>query len=422
MKKEKGNIIIWLIVVVIIVWGAFALFGEKAEADKIKLGFIGPLTGDAAKIGEQAKAAVEIAVEEINSEGGVNGKEIEVIYEDGMCDGKTANNAAQKLINIDKVTAIIGGTCSAETSAFTDLAEQNKVVVLSYCSSAPAITNAGDYIFRNYPSDAYQSVFAANYIFNELGYGKVAILYTNDDWGVGLQDAFEKAFTNLGGKIIAKESFTKDARDLRTQLAKIKTSNPDLLYFLGFSEASIPGLKQIKEISLKVPVFGGDAWDDPKIFSEAGNAAEGILFTSIASKEDQEYKNKIMQKLGVDETTICGPQAYDAVYILGDIMKRVGANSVDIKDELYQIKYEGGISVDVTDFDENGDLTSANYQVNQVKAGKKEVVYTPKAMMKENGDAMMEEGAMKENDAMMKKEGEMMEKDSGVMMEKKGEE
>src|SRR3989344_5758192 len=133
--------------------------------ENIRIGFIGPLSGDVASIGQSVKAAIELGVEEVNQAGGINGQPLEVIYEDGKCGPKDSTDAANKLINIDKVPVIIGGGCSSETLAAAPIAETSKVTLLSYCSSNPKITESGDYIFRTYPSDAFQGKVAAEKIY-----------------------------------------------------------------------------------------------------------------------------------------------------------------------------------------------------------------------------------------------------------------
>ena len=332
----------------------------------IKIGFIGPLTGDASSLGENARAAVTLAAQEINTEGGINGRSLEVIYEDGQCTGAVANNAAQKLINIDKVTAIIGGLCSAETSAFVPLAVSSRVPTISNCSSAPALTDAGDYFFRVYPSDSFQGVFAAEYIKNTLGKNKAAVLYTTDDWGTGLQETFKKSFEELGGEIVAVEGFAKTDRDLRTQLSKIKAANPEAVYFLGFTEASIPGIRQAKELGINVPIVGGDAWDDATIWDSVGSDGEGLRFTVVAVPEDAEFTAKLESAGGT--MSICAPQAYDATYIYKNVIEKVGTDRQAIKDELYNVRDFQGVS-GVISFDENGDLEQANYAIKIIRDG-----------------------------------------------------
>ncbi len=373
-----GKAILWLVVLVLIV-GGFVLYGskggEKAGKEPIKIGFIGPLTGDAANIGQNAKAAVEIAVSEVNAAGGINGRTLEVIYEDGKCNGKDAANAANKLISIDKVPVILGGACSGETSSFTGAAEQSKTSVLSYCSSAPAITQAGDYIFRDYPSDLYQGAFGANYLYTTLGKKKVAILYVKSDWGAGIKDVFSEQFKKLGGMVVAEEGYEQTSRDLRTNLTKIKSANPEAVYFLGYTEASIPGLKQAKELGLKATLFGGDAWDDSKIWTEAGVAGEGVMYSVVSAPLNEKFKADMKAKVGSDEIALCTPTAYDGVKVLAGVLGKVPTvTGEEIKNELYQTVYTGGVSAAEIRFDANGDPVGANYVVKVVKNGKAEVL------------------------------------------------
>jgi len=367
---------IWVVVAILIIIVVYSFSGKDgvtpAEGESIKIGFIGPLTGDAANLGQNIKAATALSVEEVNNAGGINGRPLEVIYEDGKCNGKEAANAANKLINVDKVPVIFGGACSGETSSFTGAAEQSKTVTLSYCSSAPSITNAGDYIFRDYPSDLFQGSFAANYIFNTLAKKKVAVIYVKSDWGSGIKDVFINEFKKLGGEVVLDEGYEQTSRDLRTQLTKAKSSNPDLVYFLGYTEASIPALKQAAELKLGVPMFGGDAWDDSKIFTDSGEASNGIMYSVAYAPLNESFKAGMKVKVGGDEITACSPQAYDGIKILAQVMSKVGVDPEAIKNELYKVNYTGGVSADKISFDQNGDLIGASYIVKVVKDGKSE--------------------------------------------------
>src|SRR3989339_141701 len=225
----------WIIGVVVVAIIGVVYFVSKGPSqpvstEPIKIGFIGPLTGDAANIGQNVRAAVKIAVIEVNQAGGVDSRTLEVIYEDGQCTGNVASNAANKLINIDKVSLILGGACSGETSSFAGAAEQSKTAVLSYCSSAPAISQAGDYIFRNYPSDLYQGSFGAEYVYNKLSKKKIAILYAKSDWGNGIKNVFVKRFNELGGTILAEEGYEQTSYTGGVSASEIKfDSNGDLV-------------------------------------------------------------------------------------------------------------------------------------------------------------------------------------------------
>ncbi len=374
---KTGKIIAAIVVIVVIIWIIVASTGKKTDSvvvskESIKIGFVGPLTGDAGNLGQNAKAGVEIAVAEINSAGGINGRPLEVIYEDGKCTGSVASSAANKLINIDKVTAILGGACSGETASFANMAEQSKITVLSYCSSAPSITTAGDYIFRNYPSDNFQGVVAADYVKNTLKKSKVAILHVKSDWGTGLKETFTKKFTELGGTVVDVEGYDDTNKDFRSAISKIKSSNPELVYFLGFAGHTAPALKQMKDLKLSVPLFGGDAWDDPKVISDSGKDAEGLMYLAVARNVTDSFKNAMSAKTSSDEIAGCTPTAYDGIKVYAQIIGKVGTDSTAIKDELYKTVYTGGISSKEISFDANGDLKNADYNVKVIKNGKTE--------------------------------------------------
>ena len=368
--NKTAKVVIWIVIaVVVVVGGYFLLNNQKPTSNEpIKIGWIGPLTGDAASIGQNEQAAVEVAVDEVNKAGGVNGQPIQVIYEDGQCAGTAASTAANKLINVDKVPVILGGTCSGETMAFTSVAEQSKTVVLSPCSSNPAITNAGDYIFRDYPSDNYQGTFAANYIFNTLGKKKVAVLYIQNDYAVGIRGVFVDAFKKLGGTIVADESAAASATDFRAQLTKIKAANPDLVYSLGMADEATVSIKQARGLGINVPFFGGDAWGDAKIWSGLGQAGEGSMYTSLSTPLTDTFKAAVKAKAGTDVTD-CSAEAYDGLKILAQVMGKVGTNSEAIKNQLYKTVYNGGVSASKIQFDSNGDLIGANYNVEVVHNG-----------------------------------------------------
>ncbi|MBT3419495.1 MAG: ABC transporter substrate-binding protein [Candidatus Magasanikbacteria bacterium] len=337
---------------------------EVTEEAPIRIGWMGPLSGDLSSLGEDALAAAELAVEEVNEAGGIDGRLLELVAEDSRCNAKDATAAANKLINIEGVKLINGAACSPETTAVAPIAEQNKVIVLSYCSSAPPITDAGDYIFRSYPSDAFQGVFAANYIYNDLGKRKVAIMNTQDDWGIGLSGAFKNRFEELGGEITSKDEFTPDRKDFRSELTKIKASDAELVYFPGFTEASIAALKQVTELGIEKPFFGGDTWADTTIH-ESG-LAEGITFVVPKTSLSDDFVSK-MEARGANPT-VCSPRAYDNIKLFASIIEDVGTDTEKIKEALYNTRNFEGVAGPIS-FDENGDLTIAEYDVFRIEDG-----------------------------------------------------
>lgn len=377
--SKTAKIVIGLVVVLIVIWGARALMRPSkqpvgtptpiapAKGEPIKIGFIGPLTGDASSIGTVNKAAVEVAVEEVNKAGGINGRPLEVIYEDGQCNAKAAINAANKLINVNKVPVVIGGLCSTETAAFAPAAMKNKVVVFSYGSSAPSLSKTGKYFFRSYPSDAFQGKFAAEYAYNTLKARKVAMVYHISEWGTGIKEVFEKRFKELGGKILGAEGTPQENRDYRTPLTKIKNLGADLIYFPAYPEGSIVALKQAQEIGIKTRILGADAWGDPKL-QQAVSGKGDLLFTEPDTPLSEGFKTKVTTKSGGKEVPLGSAQAYDNVKIIAEVMKKAGADTEKIQEMLRQLRYTG-VSGTVA-FDQNGDVTTAKYVVKRIEGGK----------------------------------------------------
>lgn len=367
-----GKSVLWVVFFALVVWGVVALNGSKKgeEGNTIKIGFVGPLTGELANMGSNAQAAVSIAVDEINAEGGILGKKLEVVYEDDVCTGASGANAVSKLVNTDKVVAVLGSLCSGATLGEAPITEAAKIPQISYCSTSPLITTAGDYIFRDVPSDLFQAKFAADYLIKH-GKKNVALLTTKNDWGDGLNKAFTDAFSKAGGTIVYTDSFDPSAKDFRTQLTTIKAKNVDAIYLASFTDATIALLKQAHDLSLKAQFFGADAWDDTKIWSELGSIGTGAMYTVVGSNTTDDFKAKMKSKLGKDDVIYCSNYAYDAVKILGDAITK--ANSVNpqmIKDALYKVNYVGGVGADSLTFDQNGDPTSANYVVKTIKDSK----------------------------------------------------
>jgi branched-chain amino acid transport system substrate-binding protein len=315
---KTGKIVAWIVVIVIIIVVIVAMKSKgisttASSTEPIKIGFVGPLTGDVAGLGTVSRTAVELAAEQINATDGIGGRQIEVVYEDTKCSSAPATSAVQKLINVDKVSAIVGGLCSSETSAFVPMAMQNKIVTVSYCSSAPALSNAGQYFFRTYPSDSYQGIFAANYAYNTMKARKIAIIYHISDWGTGIKNVFVNEFEKLGGKVVDVEGTPQDARDYRTQIAKIKASGFDALYIPVYSDGGTALVKQLADAKIPTSkILGPEVFNDPKFLTDTKGVADGIIVTASKISPSEEFKSKLLAKTGGKEVPICVPEAYDA--------------------------------------------------------------------------------------------------------------
>lgn len=333
----------------------------KKEEKEIKIGAILPLTGGAGKYGEDAKAGIELAVEQKNAAGFINNKRIKVIFEDDQSSPQQSVASFKKLVEVDKVPIVIGGMTSSAALAVAPIAEQNKVVFLSPSASAPALSKAGDYIFRNELSDAYGGVAQAEMTWDKLKIKKVAILYINNDYGVGVEDAFTQTFKKLGGEVVANESFEADTQDFRSQLTRIKQKAPEAIFILAYKE-SILILRQIKELGIKTKLLSTPVFEDKEIIEKAGGTAEGVIYVYYGGFNPQSGDNLIskfvdaFRKKYNRDPGYYSALAYDAMNLVILAIEKVGTKSEDIKNFMYQIKDFPGITGKTT-FDANGDVT-----------------------------------------------------------------
>ncbi len=324
--------------------------------EKIKVGLMLPLTGDAAAYGIGAKKGVDLAFDNLKVKG------VELVVEDSGCDGKTAVNAINKLINVEKVVAIIGELCSSATLAVAPIAEKSKVVLISPASTSPVIADAGDYIFRTVPSDAKQGVFAANLMKKE-GVKKLAVLYPNEDYGKGFNGVLKKSFKGGGAKIVADESFERGSTDLRTQLTKIRAKKPDALFLISNSpNAAIAALRQIRELNLKVRLFGSEGLKSKSISTATG--ADGLIITSV-SPGTAAFNTSHEKKFG----EAAGPfsaQAYDAYESIARAIEGGAKTGQEVKNALYKLNFNGAAGK--VKFDKKGEV-GANYGIYVVRNG-----------------------------------------------------
>lgn len=352
---EKNQKILVMALGAVLIFGTI-IFVIKKSADrpeKIRIGFIGPLTGELASLGETARAGVELAIEEINNDGGVSGKQIEVIYKNSKCDAASATKAAQELIEKDKVSAIIGGICEVEVSAFGKLATDKKVAVISYCAPEPTFSELGKYFFRTHPSDAQQARFAAEYLYNTLKARKIAAIY-GSNMESGFKGSLEGRFAELGGKILS------------SNLTKIKVEKPDYLYIAASPKESADILKQASELGLKTKMLGTDRWSDKKLQIEAGGKLD-ILYTEPRAALPEEFVKKILAKTGGKEAPVCAGEAYDAAKMLAATFMKVGLDAERVQDELHKSGY-AGVSGQII-FDQNGDLLNTAFVVKKIVKG-----------------------------------------------------
>lgn len=374
MKKHITILTVVLFILSILV--SMSGCNSKSNGTEIKIGRLLPLTGPAASYGQSEKKGTDLALEEINNAGGIQGRKISIIYEDEKCEPKEGVSAIKKLIDIDKVPLVLGATCSTVTLAVAPIANEKKIVLFSPLSSAAEITNAGPYVFRVMPSDAFQSNVLAKWI-SDRGYNKIGVLFINNAWGVGVKDAFVKEYQKLGGNLAGIEACNEGEKNFRTQLTKLISLNVDALFFPTMPKEGGQILKQLKELGNKKPIFGADAWSVKELLDAAGDAANDAYYTMPAQYEGPEYQEfakKFEAKYG-QKPDVNAAGAYDALKIaamtIGNVMmKKLPVTGEHIKAEMDHVKGFKGATGDTT-FDENGDPIGKIFEKMRIDNGQR---------------------------------------------------
>ncbi|MDO6355581.1 ABC transporter substrate-binding protein [Caloramator sp. CAR-1] len=344
MKK-----ILSLLIVFVLVISLFSGCAKKEAGDVIKVGWIGPLSGDQAVWGQCESNAVKMFFEELNNNGGLLGKKVEVVAYDTRGDGTEAVNAVRRLTSQDKVIAIIGPNSSGQAIPISSILEEMKVPDIATVATNPKVTvvdgKVKPFNFRICFIDPYQGAVAAGYAIDVLGFKKAAILYDiGDDYSQGLTQYFEETFTKKGGQIVAKEGFKTGDVDFRPQLTKIKAANPDVIFMSYYYKEVALSAKQARELGITATLMGGDGWPSEQLMTMAGDAVEGSYIINHLDFDDPEvqpFRNKYKEKFGKD-SEINGYLATDACTLLVEAIKK--ANSFEgekIKEALEGIEIKG---------------------------------------------------------------------------------
>jgi branched-chain amino acid transport system substrate-binding protein len=323
--------------------------------DTIKVGVYGDMTGQTASFGQSTKNGIQLAVDEINAAGGVNGKKIVLVVEDDQGQPQQATTVVQKLINQDKVQAILGEVASTNSLAAAPVAQSAKIPMITPSSTNPKVTEVGDYISRVCFIDPFQGSAMAKFAANTLKAKTAAILGdVNSDYSKGLTQFFEEEFTRLGGRVVTKEAYTQNDPDFKAQLTKIRNLNPDVIYVPGYySQVGIVA-RQARELGMNQPLMGGDGWDSPELFKLGGAALKNAYISNHYSADNpapeiQNFVKAYKAKFNVVPDSLAA-LAYDAAKVLADAIKRAGGagDSAKLKDAINATKEFAGVTGKIT--------------------------------------------------------------------------
>lgn len=318
-----------------------ALVLLSATAQDIKIGGIGPITGEAATFGISTKNAMIIAVDEWNAKGGLIGnRKVKLIFEDDKGDATEGATVYTKLIEQDRVAAIVGTVMSKVSLAGAPIAQAAKVPMISPTSTNEKVTLVGDYIFRACFIDPFQGLIGATFAFKDLKAKTAATVFdASNDYSKGLAENFKSTFEKLGGKVVAYEGHPAGATDFNAQLTKALQSKPDVLYLPDYYNDVGLIAKQARSLGYKGPMVGADGWDSPELAKIGGDAVNNGYFTNHYSDMDtrpivQDWVKKYKAKYGQVPDALA-TLGYDAMNIMLDAIKRAGkTDGAAIRDAL----------------------------------------------------------------------------------------
>jgi branched-chain amino acid transport system substrate-binding protein len=339
------------LVIFVAFWVMIGPFGFAAmAADPIKIGAIYPLTGSVAYNGQSKQHGAKIAEEEINARGGIMGRPIQLIVEDGQCKPADSVNAAEKLIVKDKVPVIAGAFCSGATAAVIPVIERYKIPFVSGVSSNPALTaERKDFFFRACPHEGMYAPSMSTLMVDKMKAKNLAFIAVNEDWGRGTTKTFTEAVEKAGGKVVTVEYYEHGETNFTPLLTKIKGMVQDGVFVVAETQDGAMLMRQYKELGVKSQVFGVGSLATDTFAKLAGPASEGIYVMapyvpSVPGKRNEDFikKYRARAKEDPDKYSLAG---YDVVYIIAQAIERAKSTEpAKIREALEKTSYEGVVS------------------------------------------------------------------------------
>jgi branched-chain amino acid transport system substrate-binding protein len=329
-----------------------ATFSAGASAADIKLGVAEALSGGAAQYGIAIRNGFQLAADEINAAGGINGNKLQLVVEDEQGKKEEAINVFKKLIFQDNVLMVFGPTLSNSAQAADPIAQASKTVAFGTSNTADGITSIGDYVFRNSVTEADVLPETIKMAVKKAGVKKVAVMYGNDDvFTKSGYDNFRKALEDMKIPVTTTETFAKGDVDFKAQLTKIKAGNPDAIILSALLAEGAPIMVQARQLGLNMPVIGGNGMNSVKVFDLAKDKADGLYVGSPWSSSNATPENTKFIKAYNDKYKMApdqfAAQAYDALYIASQALKQVkltgtlAADRTAVRNALPSVKWTG---------------------------------------------------------------------------------
>ena len=340
----------------------------------VKLGLLAPLTGTNAEYGKGFEVAAEMAIEEINNAGGVNGKKLEIEVADSKGDQKESSDLARKFGDNDDIKAIIGDFASGSCMANAPIVDAAGIVQLSPTASNPDYASMSPYTFSIMGRQDGEAPFFAKYIVDKyLGKKKVGLIYINSDWGVSSIENFKMGAKEAGVEVVAEADYVQDEKDFSSLISKVQAASPEVVII--FDQGAVSQIiNQIAQADWNVQVTALGPGTSQQIIDLAGENAEGLItstpfFFDSENREQMDWKETFIKKSGC-VPTVHPVVAYHSVYLTAEAIKMIGDGEITrdaIRDNLQKVKYEG-LSGPI-EFSEDGDI-QRSYLICAVEDGK----------------------------------------------------
>lgn len=339
--------------------------GDSGGTGDIVIGHYASLTGDTAHYGQDTDKAIKLAASELNAAGGVLGRKVKIATLDDRGDAAEAQNAVNRLIDVEKAIAILGEVQSSLSLQGGRVAQSKKIPMITPSSTNTKVTEIGDYVFRVCFIDPFQGNVMAKFARENLKLDKVAIIKDNkSDYSTGLSEAFQKAFEAAGGKIVEPQSYGKGDTDFSAQVTAVKNSDAQAIYVPGYYTEVAAIAKTMQRLEVKLPMMGGDGWDAPDLFKIGGDAVEGHYYSNhfapdVASENAKKFIADFEKQHGTKPTGL-GALGYDAARVLFDAIKRAGkTDPAAVRDEIAKTKDFDGVTGKITINDQRNAVKSA---------------------------------------------------------------
>ena len=372
-----------LAVMMVVMGMVLALASIAPAADEFKIGAIFASTGPASTLGLPEKNTAEMLVKELNAAGGINGKPVKLIFYDTETDATKAVTATKKLIKKDKVDVIIGPTTSGNSLALLDIADEEKVPLISCAASVRIVVPARPYVFKTPQTD----VMAVEKIYTKLqadGVKKIAILTASGGFGDSGRKQLNSLASKYGLSVIADERFGDKDTDMSAQLTKIKGTDAQALISWGIGPAPIQIAKNRKQLGITIPLYNSHGVASPKFIAGAAGAAEGtflpagklIVIDQLAADDPQKgvlskYKKDYESKFGAGTINTFGGHAYDAFMIAVMALEKADKNGTDLRDEIEKITgFVGTGGIFNFSADDHNGLTKDGFVMVEISGGK----------------------------------------------------